>query len=221
MSLKRLIQLKLRLLDWNFYEWVGFLWRTNVSKILFRIIFADQNAFKFYLEYICYAVPNMDITPLCRPAHLICWKSCKSNILFDILSPGDWNKFLIKTSYGGGGRGRGQYVKSTNVQGCTRILLLFFFAFFFFFLRYYANNYCHKVALSRYIETFILSLSQRHGPLEESVWTSTLTFIIKFQPLSQATGSVWERSLYIARGGVGGVSDDFGSVTIKYLILPP
>ena len=39
----------------------------------------------------------------------------------------------------------------------------------FFFLRYYANNYCHKVALSRYIETFILSLSQRHGPLEESV----------------------------------------------------
>lgn len=66
------------------------------------------------------------------------------------------------------GEGEGAVCKSTSVQGCTRILLLFFLLFFFF-LRYYANNYCHKVALSRYIETFILSLSQRHGPLEESV----------------------------------------------------
>lgn len=111
------------------------------------------------------------------------------------------------------GEGEGAVCKNYKRAGLHAYLVVVFFCFFFFFLRYYANNYCHKVALSRYIETFILSLSQRHGPLEESVWTSTLTFIIKFQPLSQATGSVWERSLYIARGGVGGVSDDFGSVT--------
>ena len=130
MSFKLLIQLKLRLLVWNFYKWVGFLWRTNVSKILFRIIFADQNAFKFYLKYICYAVPNMDITPLCRPAHLICWKSCKSNILFDILSPGDWNKFLIKTSYG---EGEGAVCKKYKRAGLHAYLVVVFFAFFFLF----------------------------------------------------------------------------------------
>ena len=67
------------------------------------------------------------------------------------------------------GEGEGAVCKKYKRAGLQRILLLCFFLFFFFFLRYYANNYCHKVALSRYIETFILSLSQRHGPLEESV----------------------------------------------------
>lgn len=66
------------------------------------------------------------------------------------------------------GEGEGAVCKKYKRAGLHAYLVVVFFAFFFF-LRYYANNYCHKVALSRYIETFILSLSQRHGPLEESV----------------------------------------------------
>ena len=68
------------------------------------------------------------------------------------------------------GEGEGAVRKKYKRAGLHAYLVVVFFCFFFFFfLRYYANNYCHKVALSRYIETFILSLSQRHGPLEESV----------------------------------------------------
>ena len=67
------------------------------------------------------------------------------------------------------GEWEGAVCKNYKRAGLHAYLVVVFFFFFFFFLRYYANNYCHKVALSRYIETFILSLSQRHGPLEESV----------------------------------------------------
>ena len=68
------------------------------------------------------------------------------------------------------GEGEGAVYKKYKRAGLhAYLVVVFFLLFFFFFLRYYANNYCHKVALSRYIETFILSLSQRHGPLEESV----------------------------------------------------
>lgn len=68
------------------------------------------------------------------------------------------------------GEGEGAVCKNYKRAGLHAYLVaVFFLLFFFSFLRYYANNYCHKVALSRYIETFILSLSQRHGPLEESV----------------------------------------------------
>lgn len=67
------------------------------------------------------------------------------------------------------GEGEGAVCKNYKRAGLHAYLVVVVFCFFFFFLRYYANNYCHKVALSRYIETFILSLSQRHGPLEESV----------------------------------------------------
>ena len=70
----------------------------------------------------------------------------------------------------GEGEGEGAVCKKYKRAGLhAYLVVVFFFAFFLFFLRYYANNYCHKVALSRYMETFILSLSQRHGPLEESV----------------------------------------------------
>ena len=67
------------------------------------------------------------------------------------------------------GEGEEAVCKKYKRAGLHAYLVVVFFCFFFFFLRYYANNYCHKVALSRYIATFILSLSQRHGPLEESV----------------------------------------------------